>query len=473
MILIKFEELTIKLLDSNVFYLMLNLSDLIESFKIYFELKLASLPISNKKFQLYSRYIKWIEQNYPSLGKCADLQNVLYRSIRDSSDLPGIKNNDTYVGNWIKLRYEHSLKSTVTSSSSDIVSTFTSDNSYNENHNENTRKKLASLRLIETSTQENNLVVPVIRTKEMWRSNQSGLGTIHSSESIISNKSNYQIKQDKLSQENSVFIRDLPPITSNFIRPVGIPSSWQKENQLEPCSWNKAQLSTTTTVPASSRSIGLPSWEIFTEDQVEQQQMDTSNPLNSTQQSIICTKRKGLKMKSSLKDNDTYQQLNEISFIEITSFNHLLHHNDRVNHSSNQHDDHYQSDRLLTKLNLPSFPGDNISEVDCFAFDISLIYGGIEELCWEMHRGVKWDVNYTNSLNNSPTKYDHRKMLNDFWDKEELELIKEIDAIIHNNNNDETVNNQMNDQLLKSKIVESTRHALIKSLESIALNKES
>ncbi|CAH8428848.1 unnamed protein product [Schistosoma haematobium] len=511
----------------------------------YFELKLASLPISNKKFQLYSRYIKWIEQNYPSLGKSADLQNVLYRSIRDSSDLPGIKNNDTYVGNWIKLteycnqptelfellfrqgigtmcsefyvtwcqlleknknyrkiasiyahglragakpllwledraeaffqRYEHSLKSTVTSSSSsNIVGTFTSDNSYNENHNENTRKKLASLRLIETSTQENNLVAPVIRTKEMWRSNQSGLGTIHSSESIISNKSNYQIKQDKLSQENSVFIRDLPPITSDFIRPVGIPSSWQKENQLEPSSWNKAQLSTTTTVSASSRSIGLPSWEIFTEDQVEQQQMDSSEPLNSTQQSTICTtKRKGLKMKSSFKDNDTYQQLNEISFIEITSFNDLLHHNNHVNHSSNQHDDHYQNDKLLTKLNLPSFPGDKISEVDCFAFDISLIYGGIEELCWEMHRGVKWDVNYTDSLNNSPIKYDHRKMLNDFWDKEELELIKEIDAIIHDNNNNETVNNQMNDQLLKSKIVESTRHALIKSLESIALNKES
>lgn len=74
------------------------------------------------------------------------------------------------------------------------------------------------------------------------KANQSGLGTIHSSESIISNKSNYQIKQDKLSQENSVFIRDLPPITSDFIRPVGIPSSWQKENQLEPSSWNKAQV---------------------------------------------------------------------------------------------------------------------------------------------------------------------------------------------------------------------------------------
>ncbi|VDP37899.1 unnamed protein product, partial [Schistosoma margrebowiei] len=352
-------------------------------------------------------------------------------------------------------RYEHSLKSTVTSSS-DIVGTFTSDNSYNENHNENTRKKLASLRLIETSTQENGLVAPVIRTKEMWRSNQSGLGTIRSSESITSNKCNYQIKQDKLSQENSVLIRDLPPITSDFIRPVGIPSSWQKENQLEPSSWNKAQLSTTTAVPASSRPIGPPSWEIFTEDQVEQQQTDSSNPLNSTQQSAICTKRKGLKMKSSLKDNDTYQQLNEISFIEIASLNHLLHHNDRVNHSSSQHYDHYQNDILLTKLNLPSFPGDKISEVDGFAFDISLIYGGIEELCWEMHRGVKWDVNYTNSLNNSPIKYDHRKMLNDFWDNEELELIKEIDSIIHNNNNDGTVNNQMNDQLLKSKIVESS-----------------
>ncbi|CAH8498009.1 unnamed protein product [Schistosoma rodhaini] len=501
----------------------------------YFELKLASLSTSNKKFQLYSRYIKWIEQNYPSLGKSADLQNVLYRSIRDSSDLPGIKNNDIYVGNWIKLteycnqpielfellfrqgigtmcsefyitwcqllekgknyrkiasiyahglragakpllwledraeaffhRYQSSLKSAVTSSSPDIVDTFVSDNPSNENPNENTRKKLASLRLIETGTQENKLVAPVMRTKEMWRSNQSGLGTIHPSETIISNKCNYQIKQDKLTQENSVFIRDLPPIASDFIRPVGIPSSWQKENQLEPNSWNKVQLTTTTTVPASSRPISLPNWEIFTEDQVEQKQTNSSNLLNNTQQLTVCTKRKGLKMKS-LKESDPCQPTNEISFIEVSSFNHLLHHHDHdvfvVDHSSS-----HQSDVLLTKLNLPSFPSDKISEIDCFAFDISLIYGGIEELCWEMHRGVKWDINYTNSI-----KDDHRRILNDFWDKEELELMEEIDTILHDHNNDDgTVNNlQMNDPLLISKNVESTRYALIKSLESIALN---
>ncbi|CAH8428683.1 unnamed protein product [Schistosoma rodhaini] len=303
-----------------------------------------------------------------------------------------------------------------------------------------------------------------MRTKEMWRSNQSGLGTIYPSETISSNKCNYQIKQDKLTQENSVFIRDLPPIASDFIRPVGIPSSWQKENQLEPNSWNKVQLTTTTTVPASSRPISLPNWEIFTEDQVEQTQTDSSNLLNNTQQSTVCTKRKGLKMKS-LKESDPCQPTNEISFIEVSSFNHLLHHHDHgvvVDHSSS-----HQSDVLLTKLNLPSFPSDKISEIDCFAFDISLIYGGIEELCWEMHRGVKWDINYTNSI-----KDDHRRILNDFWDKEELELIEEIDTILHDHNNDDgTVNNlQMNDPLLINKNVESTRYALIKSLESIALN---
>ncbi|CAI2722433.1 unnamed protein product [Schistosoma spindalis] len=377
-------------------------------------------------------------------------------------------------------RYENSLKSTVPSSSSslslstDIVGTFTSDYSCNENDNENTRKKLASLRLIETGTQENSLVVPVIRTKEMWCSNQSGLGTIRSSETIISNKCNYQIKKDKLSEENSIFIRDLQPITSDFIRPIGIPSSWQKENQLEPSTWNKAQLSTTTTAPVSSRPIGLPDWEIFTEDQVEQQQpqqADSSNSLNNTQQSTICTKRKGLKMKSSsFKDYHTDQQFNEISFIDITLFNHLLHQSNNI-------------DLLLlsTKLNLPSYPGDKLSDIDCFAFDIKLIYGGIEELCWEMHRGIKWDINYHNSSlnnnNNTLTQYDHhRNMLNGFWDKEELEVIQEIDSIIHNDDDDDdgTMNNlQINDQLLKNKNIESTRHALIKSLECIALNKES
>ncbi|XP_018645098.1 LOW QUALITY PROTEIN: SPFH domain / Band 7 family protein,putative [Schistosoma mansoni] len=399
----------------------------------------------------YLRYIKWIEQNYPSLGKSADLQNVLYRSIRDSSDLLGIKNNDTYVGNWIKLTeycnqpielFELLFRQGIGTMCSEFYITWCQLLEKGKNY-----RKIASIYAHGLRAGAKPL---------LWledRADKSIRPWNYLSIRNYSNKCNYQIKQDKLTQENSVLIRDLPPITSDFIRPVGIPSSWQKENQMEPSSWNK--LTTTTTVPASSRPISLPNWEIFTEDQVEQTQTDSSNLLNNTQQSTVCTKRKGLKMKS-LKESDPCQPTNEISFIEVSSFNHLLHHHDHgvvVDHSSS-----HQSDVLLTKLNLPSFPSDKISEIDCFAFDISLIYGGIEELCWEMHRGLKWDINYTNSLNNSSAKDDHRRMLNDFWDKEELELIEEINTILHDNNNDDgTVNNlQMNDPLLMNKNVESS-----------------
>ncbi|KAH8856033.1 Mitotic checkpoint serine/threonine-protein kinase BUB1 beta [Schistosoma japonicum] len=516
----------------------------------YFELQLASLSASNQKFRLYSRYIKWIEENYPSLGRSADLQNVLYRCIRDSSELPGIKNNDIYVGHWIKLteycdepnelfellfrqgvgtmcsefyitwcqllekykhyqkiasiyahglragakpllwledraeaflhRYQNYLKCTVTPS--DTIDTFIANSSCNENQNENTRKKLASLRLIETGAQENKLFAPVLRTKEMWHANQSGLGVAQSSQPT-SNKCIFRIKQDNSSDENSVLLRDLPVInensalqfldnkTSDFIRPVGIPSSWKKENEQEPGPWNKAQITTTRTVSSLSRPVGPPNWQIFTEDQGEKQQTDSSNIMSAAQHPTVCTKPKGLKVKS-LKDDDSPQQSSEISFIAIASFNRLLHHDDQSQSLPNDANSLSikQNDALLTKLNLPSLPGDKLPEVDCFACDISLIYGGIEELCWEMHRSVKWDNNHTKQFDNSSIEH-NQNLLNNCWDMEELQLINEINTIIHNDDDDERINTfQSNDQLAKSQYVESTRRTLIKSLEDIALN---
>ncbi|VDQ16725.1 unnamed protein product [Trichobilharzia regenti] len=40
--------------------------------------------------------------------------------------------------------------------------------SHNQIQTENTRQKLASLRLIESGGQSENLVAPVVRTREMW-----------------------------------------------------------------------------------------------------------------------------------------------------------------------------------------------------------------------------------------------------------------------------------------------------------------
>ncbi|CAH8431445.1 unnamed protein product [Heterobilharzia americana] len=481
----------------------------------YFELKLASLPVSNEKFHLYTRYIKWIEQNYPSLGKCADLQNVLYRC-----------NNDIYVNCWIKLteycdqptelfellfrqgvgtmcsalyitwcnllekqknyrktasvyahglragakpllwledraeaffqRYENYLKASsiddsYDSQTSTMMNLFPeADNPCDKNQTENTRKKLASLLLVEAGGGSEKLIAPVLRTKEMWHPNQSGLGTSNPSKSTR-NTCNYEIKSDTLSQENPVLLRDLPPVIENnglqsnnqltdFIRPVGIPSSWQKENQIEP---------------------GHGIKPIYRQLEAYHYLLDrlVYRSGRSSQKPSVIAKRKGLKLKSLKEDELFHQETVKMAYIEVKSFNHIL----QCNKNKNT-DLLYKDDELLSKLDLPSLPGDKISEIDCFAFDISLIYGGIEELCWEMHRGVNWNIECNNAHNTLIKK--GRKNSGD-WDKEEAELITEIDDIINGVNN--TI---INEQSVKSVTVESTRHTLIKSLETIALGQE-
>ncbi|CAH8432522.1 unnamed protein product [Heterobilharzia americana] len=517
----------------------------------YFELKLASLPVSNEKFHLYTRYIKWIEQNYPSLGKCADLQNVLYRCVRDSSELPEIRNNDIYVNCWIKLteycdqptelfellfrqgvgtmcsalyitwcnllekqknyrktasvyahglragakpllwledraeaffqRYENYLKASsiddsYDSQTSTMMNLFPeADNPCDKNQTENTRKKLASLLLVEAGGGSEKLIAPVLRTKEMWHPNQSGLGTSNPSKSTR-NTCNYEIKSDTLSQENPVLLRDLPPVIENnglqsnnqltdFIRPVGIPSSWQKENQIEPGPWNKAYIPSIRSIPLSTRPTSLPEWQIFTEGENRQQEQEPlqhqneGSQVSGNSQPSVIAKRKGLKLKSLKEDELFHQETVKMAYIEVKSFNHIL----QCNKNKNT-DLLYKDDELLSKLDLPSLPGDKISEIDCFAFDISLIYGGIEELCWEMHRGVNWNIECNNAHNTLIKK--GRKNSGD-WDKEEAELITEIDDIINGVNN--TI---INEQSVKSVTVESTRHTLIKSLETIALGQE-
>ncbi|OON21384.1 hypothetical protein X801_02720, partial [Opisthorchis viverrini] len=48
-------------------------------------------------------YLRWIEQTYPSVRRSPDLENVLYRCVRDSGQLPNVHNDDDFVDVWIRL----------------------------------------------------------------------------------------------------------------------------------------------------------------------------------------------------------------------------------------------------------------------------------------------------------------------------------------------------------------------------------
>ncbi|BHF79647.1 hypothetical protein SprV_0702276900 [Sparganum proliferum] len=68
----------------------------------HFEEALRSCPRS-RLLRLYTRYIRWTEENYPALGASADLSDLLFRCVRDTSHLEGIFTDPAYVDVWLKL----------------------------------------------------------------------------------------------------------------------------------------------------------------------------------------------------------------------------------------------------------------------------------------------------------------------------------------------------------------------------------
>ncbi|VDM00701.1 unnamed protein product [Schistocephalus solidus] len=48
-------------------------------------------------------YIRWTEENYPALGASADLGDLLFRCVRDTSHLEGVFTHPAYVDVWLKL----------------------------------------------------------------------------------------------------------------------------------------------------------------------------------------------------------------------------------------------------------------------------------------------------------------------------------------------------------------------------------
>ncbi|CDS36684.1 mitotic checkpoint serine:threonine protein [Echinococcus multilocularis] len=49
------------------------------------------------------RYIRWVEETYPSLGAASELRSILYRCVKETCGLEGVHNHPIYVDTWLKL----------------------------------------------------------------------------------------------------------------------------------------------------------------------------------------------------------------------------------------------------------------------------------------------------------------------------------------------------------------------------------
>ncbi|KAF7260888.1 hypothetical protein EG68_03259 [Paragonimus skrjabini miyazakii] len=79
----------------------------------HFELKLCGLKNSFAKLRLYVRYLHWVEQTYPSLSHSPDLENLLFRCVRDAAQLPQVQNDEDFVNMWIRLATDSRRQITV------------------------------------------------------------------------------------------------------------------------------------------------------------------------------------------------------------------------------------------------------------------------------------------------------------------------------------------------------------------------
>ncbi|VDP67285.1 unnamed protein product [Echinostoma caproni] len=117
---------------------------------------------------------------------------------------------------------------------------------------------------------------------------------------------------------------------------------------------------------------------------------------------------------------------------------------------------------MLQQLNLPSLPPGRLPQDAEFYCPLHWIYGGADEMCWEMHRAAQRvpHLLMSDALDSGTgTEADQ-----DLWRKEESLLIEELNLI-----------GQQTDEFPKlpddgGVDFTSARASLIKSLESIALS---
>lgn len=543
-----------------------------------FELNLAHLPNSRKKLRIYARYLEWVEQNYPCLGKSADIENLLYRCVRDCSGLENIHNDETYVKFWIRLTefcdqpvelcellfrqgigsmcalfylhwanrlealklykkaafvYLHGLRAgarpilSVEDQAENFVTQYNAyqtklserahddvlfkqldgaqnsescetnlfrrfSNNENEDTSNGTRQKLASLKLIDDDRRisENGttipLKVPVNRTKNMWHSSQSGCFAQKMSFKCCSNTSNqttFQIKRDCAAPTNSdtqMLLHNLSPIKDinvnlpGVIYPVGAPGSWQKENKIPPAPWNKSQIDSSklnhsrNSAPTSQRS-----WQIYNETEPESTLSDiflekiNLDPTASSKNPSSIGKRKGLVLSKSASPHHENQNAS-YPLIPVNRLNRLIPASCTTKSGTSVRETRKDefTNETFKHLNFPSLPADcslfERARINC---SLDLIYGGVEELCWEMHRGLIWEKVHTND---APLQTKSALCSTD--ELEECEILEEIRLIL----NGEVDSGELRlDEFAGNTITQnmsSGRNSLIKKLESIAFS---
>ncbi|KAF5397893.1 hypothetical protein PHET_08979, partial [Paragonimus heterotremus] len=194
---------------------------------------------------------------------------------------------------------------------------------------------------------------------------------------------------------------------------------------------------------------------------------------SSTKQ--LTSKRKGLTVLASSSSPKAAYVKSHVTLRQLTTFTGLLG-PEPISHSINPCPDTFSSwattvpnssvedsgsVKVLQELNFPSLPRGLLSKDADFAFPLHLIYGGAEEMCWEMHHGTHWVSITSNTVSQRSLPPDWS------WDEEEAQILHEIDAIVQLT--PEAPKYTYTDQPTGT----STRLTLIKFLEAFALNTNS
>ncbi|KAA3676655.1 uncharacterized protein DEA37_0014498, partial [Paragonimus westermani] len=373
-------------------------------------------------------------------------------------------------------------------------------------HSRPVRQTLAALSLVEPEPGTSKRV-PVIRTNESWHADQSGLhkpvnrGNItHDSQGqpkVIRNPNRIPESDPvQLLHTLTPFTRPIvdenAPLTdcTAVLRPLGQPSSWQKENMAKPRPWLNEK------IPAFKLSgAGFPrtpndqsrQWKVYCEEDSEvdgltwASQVDKKAKANddvdqteqihrSTKQ--LTSKRKGLAVLASAATPNASSAKSNVSLRQLTTFTGLLG-PEPASHSispcpgtlsswattlpySTVED--LGSVKVLQELNFPSLPRGLLAKDADFGFSLNLIYGGAEEVCWEMLRGTHWASTTCTTASQQSLSPECN------WDEEEAQILHEIQTIV-----------RLTPEAPKSAYTgqatgTSTRLTLIKLLEAFALN---
>ncbi|CAH8500799.1 unnamed protein product [Dicrocoelium dendriticum] len=306
-----------------------------------------------------------------------------------------------------------------------------------------TRQTLAALSLVqrESDPDSTDPKVPVVRTSHVWHTDQSGLRT--SKNISVSNQNSRALprvnlkpvsKTAEVENDAAVPLYTLPAASERtsadasgdsepLFRPLGHPTAWQKENVPKATTWTSQRLTSSGVSSAPPRS--QPEWRVYSEKTNANE--PTDGPLgdrnrlsNGKPATSSVGKRKGLVV---LRDAPQQSSLvpSTLSSLRLPTFIHFL---DAPKPICADGVDSSERLALLQRVDLPSLPVDHLPNDAEFSFPLNLIYGGAEEMCWEMHRGTRWISDFGDSACvDTPA---HRGL----WDTESEAILDEIATIL-------------------------------------------